>query len=654
MLGYAKSGQVTMGIHLRQYSRAFIISNKDDSKPIVYVSVDVAMMADVVKMEVIKLLQVRYEGRYSEENVLLSATHTHSTPGGHMTYVLYSIGNMGFYKPTFNALVDGIVESINKAHLSMQEGNIFVNSGELLETNINRSPVAYQQNPEVERKKYKNTVDKDMTILKLTNKYGDNLGMISWFPVHPTSMNNTNTMISSDNQGYAAILLEKEMNHDLTPGQGSFVSAFGSSNLGDVSPNIKGPKCIDTGLKCDNVTSVCGTKVQNCIAFGPGDNIFESTKIIATNLFKKAHALYKTASIKLVGPVDFRQKYVDMTNVEIKLNSTSSVKTCKPAMGFSFAAGTTDGPGVFSFKQGDTNGKNKFWRLVAQIIKNPSRKLVECHKPKPILLATGEMNFPYAWQPSVVDFNLFRVGQLMIVSVPGELTTMSGRRLKSEIKQTLLSHGFPDDTLVVIAGLSNTYVSYITTFEEYQVQRYEGASTIYGPYTLDAMILNIKQMTEALATNKSISRGDPPADMRPEQWDLTRGVNYDHSPFRTYIGDVLKQPLPVYKRGDRVSVQFQSSNLRNSNQRNHTFFYVEKLINETWKTVATDGDWETQLKWTGSAWSGYSYSDCLWDIPRDFEEGTYRIRYQGHMKDLWTQKVSQYEGISRNFTVIKY
>lgn len=41
---------------------------------------------------------------------------------------------------------------------------------------------------------------------------------------------------------------------------------------------------------------------------------------------------------------------------------------------------------------------------------------------------------------------------------------------------------------LVIAGLTNTYSSYVTTYEEYQAQRYEGASTIFGPHTLDAYI----------------------------------------------------------------------------------------------------------------------------------------------------------------------
>lgn len=36
------------------------------------------------------------------------------------------------------------------------------------------------------------------------------------------------------------------------------------------------------------------------------------------------------------------------------------------------------------------------------------------------------------------------------------------------------SHGqFNDNVHVVLAGLTNTYSQYITTFEEYEVQRYE-------------------------------------------------------------------------------------------------------------------------------------------------------------------------------------
>jgi neutral ceramidase len=42
---------------------------------------------------------------------------------------------------------------------------------------------------------------------------------------------------------------------------------------------------------------------------------------------------------------------------------------------------------------------------------------------------------------------------------------MAGRRLKRT-----LTGVFGDGVRVVIAGLSNTYASYVTTFEEYQEQ----------------------------------------------------------------------------------------------------------------------------------------------------------------------------------------
>lgn len=46
------------------------------------------------------------------------------------------------------------------------------------------------------------------------------LGVINWFAVHPTSMNNTNKLISSDNVGYASVLMEKALNGNGTmPGK---------------------------------------------------------------------------------------------------------------------------------------------------------------------------------------------------------------------------------------------------------------------------------------------------------------------------------------------------------------------------------------------------------------------------------------------------
>lgn len=44
-------------------------------------------------------------------------------------------------------------------------------------------------------------------------------GAINWFPVHPTSMNNTNCLVTSDNVGYASILLETSNEKNKLPGK---------------------------------------------------------------------------------------------------------------------------------------------------------------------------------------------------------------------------------------------------------------------------------------------------------------------------------------------------------------------------------------------------------------------------------------------------
>lgn len=57
-----------------------------------------------------------------------------------------------------------------------------------------------------------------------------------------------------------------------------------------------------------------------------------------------------------------------------------------------------------------------------------------------------------------------------------EFTTMAGRRLREAVKEMLIANGngeYNDNTHIVIAGLTNTYSQYITTYEEYQAQRYE-------------------------------------------------------------------------------------------------------------------------------------------------------------------------------------
>lgn len=245
------------------------------------------------------------------------------------------------------------------------------------------------------------------------------------------------------------------------------------------------------------------------------------------------------------------------------------------------------------FTQGTTTG-NPFWNTVRSFLGKPTSDDVRCQAPKPILLATGRAKFPYPWQPRIVPTQLLQIGNFIIAAVPGEFTTMSGRRLRNTLASASESFGV-SSVKVVIAGLSNSYSSYIATPEEYQIQRYEGASTIFGPYTLPIYLSQFGKLIRAMLQNSTLDNGPSPPVFDNRLISLTTPVIFDGTPFWKSFGHVKIQPELEYNKGDQVNVQFISGNPRNNLNHGTTYFTVEKLLsNGNWTTIATDANWDTK------------------------------------------------------------
>ncbi|XP_059626545.1 neutral ceramidase 1-like isoform X2 [Cornus florida] len=446
-----------------------------------------------------------------------------------------------------------------------------------------------------------------------------------------------------------------------SPDKPRFVSAFCQSNCGDVSPNVLGAFCIDTELPCDSNHSTCCGKNELCYGRGPGyPDEFESTRIIGDRQFKKAVDLFNGATEQLKGKVDSRHTYLDFSKLEVGLpiqgGGVEVVKTCPAAMGFAFAAGTTDGPGAFDFQQGDDKG-NLFWRLVRNFLKTPKKEQIDCQHPKPILLDTGEMKEPYDWAPSILPIQILRIGQLVILSVPGEFTTMAGRRLRDAVKTVLTSGGheeFSGNVHVVIAGLTNTYSQYVTTFQEYQVQRYEGASTLFGPHTLTAYIQEFKKLAKALIRGQSVEPGPQPPDLLDKQISLLTPVVVDMTPHGVNFGDVSTN-IPknsTFNRGDMVTVVFWSACPRNDLMTEGTFALVEILHGkDTWVPAYDDDDFCLRFKWSRPAkFSPWSQATIEWRIPESTAPGVYRISHFGASKSL-LGSIHHFTGLSNAFVV---
>ena len=346
-------------------------------------------------------------------------------------------------------------------------------------------------------------------------------------------------------------------------GQGEFVAAFAATNLGDVSPNINGSFCVDTGLPCEMSHSTCKGKNELCQARGPGQDMFDSTRIIAERQDATAKEMWENelAQQELGGPVDMRHTWVDMTKLTFNSTGGETLHTCEPAMGYAFAAGTTDGPGAFDFTQG-TNSSNPFWNTISRLISKPSPQDVACHAPKPILLNLGPITVPYPWAARVVPLQLVRLGRLFLCTLPTELTTMAGRRLRAAVSKVITESGMEQQPVVVIAGLANEYADYTTTFEEYQAQRYEAASTAYGPNELEAWISVMRRLTEDMAAGRETATEPVPDTYLDKMVELRPGVLFDSVEIGHSYGEVTQQPGATARRGTRVGATFRSANPR--------------------------------------------------------------------------------------------
>jgi neutral ceramidase len=129
-------------------------------------------------------------------------------------------------------------------------------------------------------------------------------------------------------------------------------------------------------------------------------------------------------------------------------------------------------------------------------------------RPKPLVFSPGLTKPPMA--PNALPLQLIKLGSLVVVGIPGEITAMAGRRLRESILQELTDEGI---THVALAAYANDYSQYITTAEEYAKQQYEGASTLYGPHTLQAYQQEFLKLARAIKNNQELAPGPRPSKL---------------------------------------------------------------------------------------------------------------------------------------------
>lgn len=524
MLGYGIYYNIMEEVATPLFARAFVFKN--DTEKVAYVNCEIAFITPSIKRGVVKKLNRKHkELHYSNQNILLTAQHTHSGPGGYSHHGLYNMNCPGFVIDVYNTIVNGIVEAIIKAEETLEPVKTFMGKGEFApdkEVGFQRSIKAYLQNPEakaIDKNNLHLGIDREMTLLKFVTESAKIKGAINWFGIHPTSIPNDNTKVCSDNKGYAAQYLEDHLSAE----NNDFVGAFSQGTAGDVTPRFR------YNSKHSRQRGKWDGKFLN--------DDFKSAQFNGHLQFDKALEIINNLSSKEIEnqDLDFGLQYVDFSNIQVNpkfCEGKENVRTSPSCMGVAFLKGTYyDGPGMLEPLGFISKGISRFikgyeyvkgifmskeWRMsimqkyVAQgdkdiVIETGARKIMGTFNISRLILPSwldetvsnlktfhkrGALdNNP--WTPQVLPLQIVKLGNIALCAFPFEITTIAGQRLKKTLEDVLLEGDYDQ---IILCPYSNAYNGYITTHEEYRVQEYEGGHTVFGEWSLAALQTSFEKL----------------------------------------------------------------------------------------------------------------------------------------------------------------
>ncbi|MFC9993416.1 neutral/alkaline ceramidase [Nocardia sp. NPDC127526] len=620
MMGYSQFGQDTAGIHLRPRVRAYVIAS--GGQRIVYAIADNGMIFGSVHRGVMEALARRFGDRYTEQNVLLTSTHSHATCGGAAHDYAYNLSILGFQQQVYDIEVAAIVEAIAAADADLGPGTLQIGRGELHDASVNRSRIAFERNPEADKQYFPNAIDPAVTVLSL-HKGGRPVGAITWFATHNTSMSNKNRLISGDNKGYASFAFEHG-EHGVRYLDGcDFIAAFPQTNSGDMSPNL-------------NLSPTSG----------PTDNEFENTRIIGERQYRAGKAALAAAR-PLRGPVGGLLCYIDIADIEVdaRWTGTGGPRHTAPACaGVALIAGSTeDGPGLPGVPIPE-GVRNPFVDALGGVNQPVPDWLTDAQAPKAIVAPLGLLP-PAGWVPNVVPIQIVRIGELYLACGGAEFTIVSGLRIRRTVAAAL----GVDIEQVLLQGYANGYHEYVSTPEEYDAQQYEGGSTLYGRYTLPAYQQEFHRLATAFAAQQTVPRGPAPRDISNMQPNFVSAPGPDATLPGTAFGDVLTQPAGSYARGEQAAVEFVSAHPKHNPRRGGTFLEVQRAGGSGWSRVANEGEWAVKFFWSKRD-GNVSVARFTWDIPVDAAPGRYRFQ---HFADQLTGDgaLRPFTGVSAEFEI---
>ena len=467
MAGYGSDiGQITRGHFGRLYAKSFYLED-DQGHYVIITACDMWAfpqgLGDRVMRQLLK--NDRLPFTVARENVIFSATHTHNGQGNYSTSFGYNEGSStytGFDKEQFWFLIDRITLSIEEAVLNKQQAHLKYTSSIVPGLSRNRSIDSWRANPIEDQNIFRAripsgnpfvrdnascvaddpdqyvAVDPQLTTIVISRAADDiPIGVINNFGMHPTAMGAQNPLASADIFGVACLTVTNYLKsqHDYSEGTKPVVAMVNGAE-GDISADWQEHSRRETLRLGDSLSN-------HIVALLQKPMVPISDELITRLEFK-----------------DIRDQRVDIRASELMCNGDHITHTAKvPVIGKSILAGAED-------------GRVEKKQRINECCYIEAKRSDKCHGTQGHKEIFKISKIAASSAPRYLPVGVYDLGSLRIVTMPGEVTVTLGERIKAAVRD--------EGKDVILFGLTNEYTSYLTTPAEYDLQNYEGGSTIYG------------------------------------------------------------------------------------------------------------------------------------------------------------------------------
>ena len=515
MSSFSADSRQAVGFRQRLYARAIVLED-DSGERLALVVADLGEVSILLHRRVADRI-LRSGAGIGADRLLLSATYTHSGPGNFFAADGYNANAgrfAGFDPVVTDFLIDGIAGAIEDAASDLQPAEAGWRFEPVWDFTYNRSYAAYERNtsprvtvnPGAARPLDQQAVDSTFALFRVDrcDRQWENCaprGAYGVFAIHSSNIPASNNLFDADIHGVIARTVEDHIRQSRQTADDPAYFLLAQWAHGDVGANLRDPvpcrlyrflperrPAGPRTLPAPEAWRAPMSEVESCL-----DETRLEVDSFASALGARATEIFDRAAAALSSDLSIGRAF---TTVDLRTYTGLHQICWPPRIGASGVGGAEKGY-IRTWKQRMFFFSLNFVEGGAAARATPAG----CFGHKKVQL--GVLIKEYTL-PQVFQVGVFRVGDVLIGSVPVEPTTEVGALIRERILGSA-----PDGVDRVLAvGLANGYGSYVASAQEYEAQHYEGGSTLYGPNTGEMLADELGQLAASLRSGRPTVRVD--------------------------------------------------------------------------------------------------------------------------------------------------